>query len=154
VHSARPSGTLVHSVNEVIDPVRHTWDETQLRTLVSNLDCEAILSIPLASTEGNDTLVWHHDARGCYTVKSGYQEAVKQAHIQCNLPGSSADWSAKIWKLVWSLKLPPKLKHFVWRLYHNALATKHNAGVAVCPLGGLSHLFIGGRDNCPSFLWM
>ncbi|KAI7980943.1 hypothetical protein LOK49_Contig90G00007 [Camellia lanceoleosa] len=40
---------------------------------------EAILSIPLASAEGNDTLVWHHDVRVAIFVKSGY-EAVKSAY--------------------------------------------------------------------------
>ncbi|KAL7193561.1 hypothetical protein ACSBR2_025213 [Camellia fascicularis] len=140
VHRARPSGTVVQTVNEVIDPARQTWDEAQLRTLVSNTDCDAILSISIAMKEGNDTLVWHHDSKGCYTVKSGYQEAVKQAHIQSNLPGSSTDWSAKEWKFAWSLNLPPKLKHFIWRIYHNALATKQNlwrrrcAHSAVCPI--------------------
>ncbi|KAI8020213.1 putative ribonuclease H protein [Camellia lanceoleosa] len=127
-------------VNEVIDPDRKTWDEAQLRTLVSNIDCDAILSIPVAMKKGSDTLVWHYDSKGYYSVKSGYQEAVQQAHIRSNLPGSFTDWSAKEWKFVWSLNLPPKLKHFVGRMYHNVLAIKKNlwrrrcAHSVVCPI--------------------
>ncbi|XP_028089296.1 uncharacterized protein LOC114289726 [Camellia sinensis] len=133
---------------------RQSWDEVKLRNLVSDADCDAILSVPVALLEGHDTLVWHHDSKGCYSVKSGYQKAVKQAHARTNLPGSSVDWSAKEWKIAWNLNLLPKLKHFVWRMYHNALATKQNlwrrrcAHSTDCPIcltaaESVEHLFFG-----------
>lgn len=111
--TARNIGVEVQKVSEVIAPVRKTWDEAKIRTLVADEDCDAILSIPVAVMEGNDTIVWHHDSKGCYTVKSGYQEAVKQAYVGTNLPGSSLDWSEKEWKFAWNLNLPPNLWRFI-----------------------------------------
>ncbi|KAI7987972.1 hypothetical protein LOK49_LG13G00159 [Camellia lanceoleosa] len=61
-------------------------------------DCDAILSILVSIKEEDDTFVWHYDTKGCYTVKSGYQEAAKQAHLGSNLPSSSLGWSEKEWR--------------------------------------------------------
>ncbi|XP_028055940.1 uncharacterized protein LOC114260082 [Camellia sinensis] len=81
VQSERPRGVLVQKVHEVIDSSRKLWNESQLRSLVSGVDCDDILSIPVSVTDKDDTLLWHHDSKGCYTIKSGYREAVKQAHL-------------------------------------------------------------------------
>ncbi|KAI7980313.1 hypothetical protein LOK49_Contig167G00004 [Camellia lanceoleosa] len=140
VQTVRPGGNSVLKVHEVIHPVNKQWDERKIRSIVSDVDCDAILSIPVSVEDKDDALIWHHDSRGCYTVNSGYQEAVKQAHLGSTLPSSSTGWSAKEWKFVWNLNLPPKLKHFVWRIYHNALATCQNllakrcANTACCPV--------------------
>ncbi|KAL7176319.1 hypothetical protein ACSBR2_029794 [Camellia fascicularis] len=64
------------------------------------------------------------------------------------------NWFVKEWKIAWNLNLPPKLKHFVWRICHNALATKQNlwrrrcANSAECPIcltavESVEHLFFG-----------
>ncbi|KAI8031311.1 putative ribonuclease H protein [Camellia lanceoleosa] len=118
------------------------WDESKIRLLVSEEDCEAILSIPVSSNDRDDTLVGHYDSKGSYMVKSGYQEAIKQAHLGSNLPSSSSSWSEKKWKFVWSLNLPSKLRHFLWKIYHNALATKQN----------LHHRYCANSDRCPMCL--
>ncbi|KAI8024826.1 hypothetical protein LOK49_LG02G00251 [Camellia lanceoleosa] len=126
VSSERPRGISVLKVHEVIDSSRKFWDESKLRNLVSGADCEAILSILVSVTNKNDTLLWHHDSKGCYMVKSGYHEAMNQAHLASSLLSSSICWSERVWLLVWNLHLPPKLKHFLWKIYHNALATRQN----------------------------
>ncbi|KAI8030073.1 hypothetical protein LOK49_LG01G00907 [Camellia lanceoleosa] len=64
-------GVEVQKVSEVIAPIHKTWDEAKIRTLVADEDCDAILSIPVAVMKGNNTIVWHHDSKGCYMVKSG-----------------------------------------------------------------------------------
>lgn len=133
-------GVSVQKVNKVINPLHKQWNERKLQSLVSGADCDAILSIPISVADKDDTLIWHHDSKGCYKVKSRYHEAVNQAHLGSNLSSSSMCWSEKEWRFVWNLNLPPKLKHFVWRIYHNALATCQNlfskrcANTACCPL--------------------
>ncbi|KAI8031604.1 hypothetical protein LOK49_LG01G00240 [Camellia lanceoleosa] len=93
----RPSGVSVQKVHEVIDSSRLIWDESKLRSLVSGADCEAILSILVSVTDKDDTLLWHHDSKGRYTVKSGYHEAVNQAQLASSVPSSSNSWSDKEW---------------------------------------------------------
>lgn len=57
---------------------------------------------------------------GCYTVKSAYgmlrnQDAANE--FQSN---------TQFWKRLWSLKLPPKVKQFLWRALTDCLPTKDN----------------------------
>lgn len=85
----------MQKVNEVINSSCKQWDERKLRSLVSEADCDAILSLPVSVEDKDDILLWHHDSKSCYTVKSGYHEAVKQAHLGSNLPSSSMSWSKK-----------------------------------------------------------
>ncbi|KAL7253272.1 hypothetical protein ACSBR1_007747 [Camellia fascicularis] len=74
-----------------------------------------------------DALIWHYNSIGSYTVKSGYQCALPlTADPPANILSSSTQWCESDWKFVWSLHLPPKLKHFVWRVCNNFLATKQN----------------------------
>ncbi|KAI7997135.1 hypothetical protein LOK49_LG10G00464 [Camellia lanceoleosa] len=54
-----------------MDSSHKLWNERQLRNLVSGADCDAILSIPVSVIDKDDTLLWHYDSKGCYTVKSG-----------------------------------------------------------------------------------
>jgi len=57
------------------------------------------------------------------------------AHTQSNLPNkmclSISDQRSNYhvfgdWKVIWPLHVPPKIKHFCWRLLHNYLATWFN----------------------------
>ncbi|CAN1803751.1 Transposon TX1 uncharacterized 149 kDa protein, partial [Linum perenne] len=47
---------------------RQYWD------VLGPQETEEILKIPIGPKEVEDYWVWHHDRRGTYTVKSGYQE--------------------------------------------------------------------------------
>ncbi|KAF7150063.1 hypothetical protein RHSIM_Rhsim02G0194700 [Rhododendron simsii] len=37
-----------------------------------------------------------------------------------------------LWKKIWHLKVPPRLKHFLWRIIRNAVATKENLFARKC----------------------
>ncbi|XP_028082975.1 uncharacterized protein LOC114284266 [Camellia sinensis] len=99
VQSERPRGVVVQKVHEVMVSSRKLWNESQLRSLVSGVDCDAILFIPVYVTDKDDTLLWHYDSKGYYTVKLGYREAVKQAHLVSTIPSSSIVWSENEWLL-------------------------------------------------------
>lgn len=53
---------------------------------------------------------------------------------------SSSDDSKSWWKKVWSLKVPNKIKHFVWKSFYNCIPTRVNLRVhhgevdCICPL--------------------
>lgn len=68
------------------------------------------LKIPLPKKPAADELCWHYDKIGKYSVKSGYQVALKEKFINA------------IWKLI----LLEKIKVFMWRVAKNLLATADN----------------------------
>ncbi|GMN45905.1 hypothetical protein TIFTF001_015095 [Ficus carica] len=89
------------------------------------MDCEAILSIPLGRCENLDVLIWHFETRGQYTVRSGYWCALASKDKPSsanNLVGRS--W----WGRLWSLKLPSKVKLFLWRAFHGILPCYDSLG--------------------------
>ena len=53
------------------------WNEAKLKHHFFEEDTEAILKISLPLSHKEDSLLWHFDKRGEYTVKNGYQVALK-----------------------------------------------------------------------------
>ncbi|XP_074302520.1 uncharacterized protein LOC141634127 [Silene latifolia] len=85
-----------------------------------------------------DLLYWRPSRNGEYTVRSGYwlgMSLVGSGEEQAD-NGTGEGW----WKVVWGLRVPPKLIHFVWRACTGMLAVKSNllrhhcCGNAVCDL--------------------
>ena len=68
------------------------------------------------------------------TAKSAY------AAIQFDNADNSTQIDTSLWKRVWSLKLPPKVKNFLWRSLAGCLPTKDNllckrvAVLSLCPV--------------------
>jgi len=128
--------------NESIYPMAHSFtvnnimDATQKRCnleLILQLFPESvatdIITTPLVPQVVEDSLVWKAEKNGAYLVKSAYwlcmEELVDTSNLRC--PGN--------WSGVWKLKVPPKVKNFIWRLSCGCLPTRirlHDKGVQ-CP---------------------
>jgi hypothetical protein len=109
------------------------WDE----------DVPHILAIPV-HVDRVDTMAWHFDKKGCFSVKSTYHILEDAAALQCTrqsgVPSSACDNRRKdCWKEIWRLHGPPKIKQFVWRVAHNSLALRMN----------IRHKGIKLDTNCP-----
>src|SRR3954466_9041702 len=72
---------------------------------------------------GDDTLAWGPGLHGKFTVKSAYEFASDLARSAVPSSSSNSDGSRPIWKLLWSIKAPPSVLHFAWRLATNSLPT-------------------------------
>ncbi|KAJ7969151.1 Reverse transcriptase zinc-binding domain [Quillaja saponaria] len=79
---------------------------------------EAIQSIFMSITGGEDKLIWHFTPRCIYTVSSGYQLLTNSIRDN-KLP--TIDW-----KKIWDRQVPHKVKTFMWRLVHDNVATRDN----------------------------
>ncbi|CAN1776614.1 Putative ribonuclease H protein At1g65750 [Linum perenne] len=57
-----------------------------------------------------DTMIWNVNPEGSYSVKSAYKEVMEQRTEleQLRVQGP--------WKNIWDSHLPPKTKHFAWRV--------------------------------------
>ncbi|KAL5767312.1 hypothetical protein ACOSQ2_014095 [Xanthoceras sorbifolium] len=84
---------------------------------------DSILEIPLSLGDCADSLIWHFDKTGEYSVKSGYRVAAQE---KLSLSGSSSSPDSKWWLALWNLNIPPKIKIFIWRVCHNAIPSLCN----------------------------
>ncbi|KAL0319750.1 UNVERIFIED_CONTAM: hypothetical protein Sradi_5236500 [Sesamum radiatum] len=66
-------------------------------------DADCILSVKPRGPEVRDELIWHFEAKGCFSVKSAYMLAT-ELHEE----GSSSQRTSN-WKFVWKSKAPPKV---------------------------------------------
>ncbi|KAL5853122.1 hypothetical protein ACOSQ3_008240 [Xanthoceras sorbifolium] len=84
-------------------------------------EAEIILSIQLSSVSCQDSLLWHYDKRGEFTVRSAYKLAAEAFGKNFGSPSAGPDpW----WKALWSLHIPSKVKFFGWKVCKNILPTR------------------------------
>ena len=83
-----------------------------------------IKSIPLCTTSVVDTLIWPFNASGTYIAKSGYKFLAKE-ELHSQFPAHS-DHNSDLWKLIWGLDVPKKIKNFIWRSSKDAIPVKKN----------------------------
>nr|POE50556.1 putative ribonuclease h protein [Quercus suber] len=111
-------------VSELIDPVSCKWDQNLLHGLFTPHEVEIIASIPLCLTKEEDVVVWPFIPSGCYTVKSGSKFLAEE---QCRSEQSSFTHNDNgMWKMIWGLYVPPKVRNFLWRACQKALHVKYN----------------------------
>lgn len=101
----------------------NTWDVAKIHQHFVKEDADLIISIPLPKEPKEDQLFWHYDKHGNYSVKSGYQIAQK---IRFPSPPSSSQTTLDVWKNLWSLMLPAKVRNFMWRAVKNVLPIADN----------------------------
>ena len=101
-------------VDILIDDETRNWNNDMLDGLSVPSEANVFRNIPLARVVSKDTLYWPLTHDGCYTCKSGYRflkEESEPANL-CNfLPQET-----QLWKGLWSMKIPNKVKNLVWRV--------------------------------------
>ena len=90
-----------------MDASGNCWDATKLRRIFTAGEIEEIEKIP-TNSHVSDTLVWHYDKSGHFTVKSCYH--MLKAQIEAIRRGQHrVTWQEKgeeLWKGIWKLDLP------------------------------------------------
>ncbi|KAL8154876.1 hypothetical protein AgCh_000285 [Apium graveolens] len=108
--SAQLEGSKVDSLIQI---ERKKWDDVILLDICNERDRKLIKKIPLPAKEGGDAWYWLPDEEGCFTVRSCYR--LLQGEIETS--------HAQFWNKLWSLKLPGKITHFLWRMCSACLPT-------------------------------
>ena len=94
-----------------------------------------ILASPLSSRNLDDQLIWHHNKNKIYSLKSGYNMAFSRILCNSNMfPSSSIHRS---WSWIWHLKIPPKGRVFLWKVFKKILPISSNLisrGVVLYPI--------------------
>lgn len=71
-------------------------------------------------------MIWPHTKTGEYTVKSGYR-IIRKMDQSSTIPVSTATGiDRRIWRIIWQLSIPKKIKIFLWKAIHNILPVRDN----------------------------
>ena len=107
-----PPTLPINSVVVDLIKANKQWDEIKLNHHFMEVDTAEILKIPLPVEQSEDEVLWHYDKRGDYSVKSGYQLALRMKFPESS---NSSENTTQYWSTLWSLELPEKIKIFMWR---------------------------------------
>ncbi|XP_057984506.1 uncharacterized protein LOC110634296 [Hevea brasiliensis] len=122
-------------VADLIDQTIIQWKSPLLSSLFNEADACMIGSIPIAPLGNEDSLVWHFDNSGLYSVRSGYRFLVSKNDLMNNSrPQQSINIPGKYWKSIWSLKVQPKIQVFFWKAMRNALPVRENLAKRSVPI--------------------
>lgn len=119
---------LVDKVSELINPILEQWDEELVTDLFGQEDAKEILVIPLRSGMV-DHVAWHFEPKGVFSVKSTYRLGVSIREAKSHSDASSSSETqvnTSKWNKLWCMKLPAKVRIFLWRLAHDSLPTRMN----------------------------
>ena len=110
-------------VCELIDEDTRQWDRGKLEAMFSQRTREEILTIPLNYLQSQDTLVWTKNAAQKFSIKTAYQVALCTSK-QTWAKHSAARDDGPTWNKVLDLKVPLKVRMFLWRACSNCLPTR------------------------------
>jgi hypothetical protein len=123
-----PSGSCrpcrLRKVSHLIRQGSGSWHEAVVHRYFYPWDVDEILKMKLPSVDMSDSVAWHYEKFGLFSVKSAYRLALMIDHDLGSSGSSTApDGGRMVWKNLWNLSIPPKIKVFLWRVTNNELAT-------------------------------
>ena len=126
-------------VSSLIDLDTKWWRVKMIRATFLSFEAEAILRIPLSHSLLEDKLTQMGNNCEEFTIKSAYHLAHCLVDAKEEVESSKGDPFKPLWKNLWLLKLPAKIKIFAWRACVNGLPTMEN----ICTQG------ITTSNECP-----
>jgi hypothetical protein len=105
-------------VSDLLVTPQKQWNMELINDFFDNATVRNIFNTPLFPSVTHDVLVWKFERDDAYSVKSAYKDILNHdvAVVHHRVPG--------IWNCIWSLKLPLKVKNFLWRACRNCLPTR------------------------------
>ena len=97
-------------------PNQRSWDLDLHADIFNVRDKELIMQIPLSQRREYDVWYWLHDPCGVYSVRSCYKLLTHRDN----------DSFTCVWRSLWKLEVPSKVRNFLWRAATNVLPTASN----------------------------
>ena len=126
-------------VSTLIDCDSRRWKVDLVKSLSLPFEARTILNIPISYNLPEDKIIWVGNNRGVFTVKSAYYVALNIVKSFEEGECSYNDPREFLWKKLWHLHIPSKIKIFAWRACVDALPIMVN----------LQKRGIGDCDLCP-----
>ncbi|XP_075645257.1 uncharacterized protein LOC142616260 [Castanea sativa] len=135
--------TVKWAVSMLMDPGGAGWNEHLVDAMFLPFEAQLIKGIPICITSQANCVLWIKCRTGSCSIRSGYQLLCEAKAAGAPL-GSTVEGVKKFWKSIWHLKVPNKVKVFLWRACFSALPTK----------AGLHKRKIVDDNLCDQCLWM
>ncbi|KAK3188605.1 hypothetical protein Dsin_028166 [Dipteronia sinensis] len=132
-----PSLSTSATVDQLFSP-SGGWDDRLIERSFSVDDTTAIKGIPVGSGSCGDSLIWHYNENGKFNVKSGYWVA-RNMEVHASSSNSGVSTNNSWWKKLWNLKIPLKIKIFIWKGCFDWIPTLSNLLSRKLPV----------EDRCP-----
>ena len=116
-------------------------------------EAEIVSQIQVCMVGKEDVLIWPLTIDGEYSVRSAYHFLVAAEDYLVPSSSSLAHDHA-VWKKIWKMKVPNKIRHFSWRVAKDSLPTKVNLKARHVPV---DDVYEGCGDYSKStlhFLWL
>lgn len=92
----------------------HNWNVPLLHQHFDDSTVQEILNIQVCPQYTSDRLIWTGTTNGTYSVKKGYHTLRNATPTtQQNIASSSYHPPKSLWKAIWAVKLPPKIRPFL-----------------------------------------
>lgn len=113
------------NVGALIDEESHTWNLDLIKSEFLAHEAEIISGIPLSLHNTPDKQVWLPSNQGVFTTRSVYKLLASADRL--SLPNcSDSERRSQMWKGIWSLQVPHKIKHLMWKVANEAIFTLYN----------------------------
>ncbi|KAL5567823.1 hypothetical protein UlMin_024398 [Ulmus minor] len=126
------------------------WNSSLIADSFHPDEAAAILSLPTLNRPTADSLTWHYNKRGHYTVRSGYWVAKGGMET---ISSSSSSNHIPWWKQFWRLQIPAKIRIFVWKAYNDWIPTAVNLANHGVPTHKRCLICTEANDTTTHGLW-
>ncbi|CAH9126569.1 unnamed protein product [Cuscuta epithymum] len=106
------------------DPTGKKWNKDRINTIFNSEESMQICSLPISLQEKEDGYWWSKEKDGNFSVRSCYRDLMYE-----NVAGN---WDG--WKDFWNLKIPPKIKYFIWQVLDGSIPSFTNLAKRGVPL--------------------
>ncbi|KAK2646033.1 hypothetical protein Ddye_021228 [Dipteronia dyeriana] len=130
-----------HTKVSVLKPPTSEWNEELIRASFFPSDADLILSLPCSTPSMADSVMWHYEKLGFFSVKSGY---LFRNNVWSNPNYSGLNSAVSWWKFLWRMKIPSKVKALAMKrglqLAHHALSNLMVVNLVKVPGMMVSHV--------------
>jgi ribonuclease HI len=109
----------------LIDRDSKSWKWPLLQPLFNPVEAKVIASIPLSSNLPPDRLIWLDTKNGNFSVRSAYHLGLEIKDRERGQSSNDVEVS-DVWRSIWNLQVPNKIKMFLWRACNDILPTREN----------------------------
>lgn len=111
-------------VSELINPTTRRGDINLLRGLFHPAEVDIILRIPLSPSPVEDKVIWPFNPSSVYSVRLGSKFLAKESTLSALQVNQHQ--REDIWKRIWSLLVPNKVRNLLRLACHDAIPVKRN----------------------------
>jgi hypothetical protein len=111
-------------VDSLIDHDLKCWNSELLEQVFLPRDVEIIKQIPLSKRSPSDRLIWTGTSNGNFSVRSAYHLLLHEQERMLESLSRGLGESQQLWSAIWSARVQPKIRVFMWRACLDILPTR------------------------------